>query len=61
MKKMTRLLFPIAAFAAVLMLANGLEKTMVETGSDDNAIVLRKAAQAELMSQIDRDAVNRWI
>jgi putative ABC transport system permease protein len=45
-------------FAAVLMLANGLEKTMVETGSDDNAIVLRKAAQAELMSQIDRDAVN---
>lgn len=45
-------------FAAVLMLANGLEKTMVETGSDDNAIVIRKAAQAELMSQIDRDAVN---
>jgi ABC-type lipoprotein release transport system permease subunit len=45
-------------FAAVLMMANGLEKTLVDTGSDDNAIVLRKAAQAELMSQIDRDAVN---
>jgi putative ABC transport system permease protein len=45
-------------FAAVLMLASGLEKTLVETGSDDNAIVLRKAAQVELMSQIDRDAVN---
>jgi ABC-type lipoprotein release transport system permease subunit len=45
-------------FAAVLMLANGLERTLVETGSDDNVIVLRKAAQAELMSQIDRDAVN---
>ena len=45
-------------FAAVLMLAGGLEKTLVETGADDNAIVLRKAAQAELQSQIDRDAVN---
>lgn len=45
-------------FAAVLMLAYGLEKTLVETGSDDNIIVLRKAAQAELQSQIDRDAVN---
>lgn len=45
-------------FAAVLMLANGLEKTLVETGLDDNVIVLRKFAQAELQSQIDRDAVN---
>jgi putative ABC transport system permease protein len=45
-------------FAAVFMLAKGLEKTLVETGSDDNVIVLRRAAQAELMSQIDRDAVN---
>lgn len=45
-------------FAAVLMLARGLEKTLVETGSPDNAIVLRKAAQAELQSQLDRDAVN---
>ncbi len=45
-------------FAAVLMLANGLEKTLVETGSTENVIVLRKAAQAELQSQIERDAVN---
>lgn len=45
-------------FAAVLMLASGLERTMVETGSDDNVIVIRKAAQAELMSQIGREAVN---
>ncbi|HLA99886.1 MAG TPA: ABC transporter permease [Bacteroidota bacterium] len=45
-------------FTAVLMLARGIEKTLVETGSDDNVIVLRKAAQAELQSQIDRDAVN---
>jgi len=45
-------------FAAVLMLARGLEKTLVDTGSEDNVIVLRKAAQAELQSQIDRDAAN---
>ena len=45
-------------FAAVLMLANGLERTLVQTGSDDNVIVIRKAAQAELMSQLDRDLVN---
>ncbi len=45
-------------FAAVLMLAYGLEKTLVDTGSEENAIVLRKAATAELQSQIDRDAVN---
>lgn len=45
-------------FAAVMMLAKGLERTLVENGSEDNAIVLRKAAPAELQSQIDRDAVN---
>ena len=45
-------------FAAVLMLAYGLEKTLIETGSSDNAIIVRKAAQSELLSQIDRDAAN---
>lgn len=45
-------------FAAVLMLANGLEKALVQTGSADNAIILRKAAQAELQSQIDREAAS---
>ena len=45
-------------FAAVLMLAHGIEETLVETGSDDNAIVLRKSAGSELVSQIDRDGAN---
>jgi putative ABC transport system permease protein len=45
-------------FAAVLMLAHGLEQSLIETGSDDNAIVLRKSAATELVSQIDRDGVN---
>src|ERR1043165_6169467 len=48
----------VFVFAAVLMLAYGVEKTLVDTGSDDNIIILRKMAQAELQSQIDRDAVN---
>jgi putative ABC transport system permease protein len=45
-------------FAAVLMLAHGLEETLIETGSDDNAVVLRKSAATELVSQISRDAAN---
>ncbi len=45
-------------FASVLMLARGLEQTMIETGSDDNAVVLRKSANSELVSQIERDAAN---
>jgi putative ABC transport system permease protein len=42
-------------FAAVLMMAYGLQKTLVATGSDDNVIVLRKAANAEISSIISRD------
>jgi putative ABC transport system permease protein len=45
-------------FASVLMLAHGLEVTLIETGSPDNAIVVRKGASSELVSQIDRDAAN---
>ena len=47
----------VFVFAAVLMMAYGVEKTLTDTGSDDNAIILRKSATAELQSQIDRDAV----
>jgi len=49
----------VFVFAAVLMLSYGLEKTLVETGYDDNVICTRKASQGELSSQIDRDAVNQ--
>lgn len=48
----------VFVFAAVLMLAHGLDVTLVDSGSDDNAIALRRSANAELMSQIDRDAGN---
>lgn len=45
-------------FASVLMLAAGIEKTLVATGSEDNVLVLRRAAQSELVSQIERDGAN---
>jgi len=44
----------VFVFAGVLMLARGLEATLVESGSPDNAIVLRRSATSELSSQIDR-------
>lgn len=42
-------------FTAVLMLANGVKDTLVATGSDDNAIVLRKSAESETLSIITFD------
>src|SRR5216117_84622 len=44
----------VFVFAGVLMLARGLEATLVDTGSPENAIVLRRSAGSELVSQIDR-------
>jgi ABC-type antimicrobial peptide transport system permease subunit len=45
----------VFVFAAVLMLAEGLRKTLVETGSFDNVIVVRKGANSEVMSGVSRD------
>ena len=44
----------VFVFASILMLSAGLEKTLVETGSDDNVIVTRKAANSEVQSGVDR-------
>lgn len=44
----------VFVFAATLMLAEGLQKTLVETGSPDNAIVIRKASQSEVQSGVER-------
>ena len=46
----------VFVFSAVLMMANGVQKTLRSTGSDDNVIVVRKAAMSEIMSIIDREA-----
>lgn len=48
----------VFVFCAVLMLSNGLEQTLVDTGSDDNAIVIRKGSQTEITSIIYRDMAN---
>lgn len=44
----------VFVFAAILMLAEGLRKTLVETGSYDNVLVVRKASNSEVQSGIDR-------
>jgi ABC-type antimicrobial peptide transport system permease subunit len=44
----------VFVFAAILMLADGLQKTLVETGSYDNVVFLRKGSNSEMMSGIDR-------
>ncbi len=45
----------VLVFAAILMLAQGLQKTLVATGSYDNVVVTRKGAGAEVQSIVDRD------
>ncbi len=42
-------------FAAVLMLDAGLKQTMVGTGSFDNVIFIRKAAETEIQSGVSRE------
>ena len=44
----------VFVFAAVLMLAEGLQKTLVETGSHDNVVIIRKGSEAEVQSGIER-------
>ncbi len=42
-------------FAAVLMMAYGIQKTLVSTGSPDNIKIVRKAANGEISSIISGD------
>jgi putative ABC transport system permease protein len=46
----------VFVFAAVLMLARGVEDTLKATGSPRNAILLRKGSSSELTSFLPRDA-----
>ncbi|NUM69705.1 MAG: ABC transporter permease [Ignavibacteriaceae bacterium] len=43
-------------FAAVLMMAYGIQKTLKATGEPDNIKIMRKSAQGEISSIIDGDA-----
>ena len=44
----------VFVFAATLMLAEGLQQTLVATGSPDNVMVIRKAANSEVQSGVER-------
>ncbi len=45
----------VFVFAAILMLAEGLKETLVETGSWNNILAIRKGAGTEVQSGVDRD------
>ena len=45
----------VYVFATVLMLSEGLEKTLVATGSHRNVMVIRQGAETEIQSNIDRE------
>jgi len=45
----------VFAFASVMMLAAGLEKTLVETGSAENVVVIRRGAGTEVQSGVERN------
>src|SRR5204863_9359279 len=48
----------VAVFIGTLALANGFRTALVRTGSDQNALVLRRGADSELSSGIDRATAN---
>jgi len=46
----------VFVFSAVLMLDAGLKATMVSSGSDSNVVIIRKGADTEVQSVVDRDS-----
>ena len=48
----------VFVFVASLMLADGLHKTLVATGSDENVIAIRRSSQNEVQSGVDREQAN---
>jgi len=48
----------VFVFAAVLMMAYGIQKTLVATGEPDNVIIARKSANGEISSIVVRDDYN---
>lgn len=45
----------ILVFSSVLMLSEGLKKTLVKTGTPDNVVVIRKSSGSEVQSGVDKD------
>ncbi len=50
----------VFAFTFVLMMAYGVEKALVSTGSKENAIMVRKGASAEISSIIERETARNF-
>jgi ABC-type lipoprotein release transport system permease subunit len=48
----------VAVFIGMLALANGFRAALARTGSDSNALVLRRGADSELSSGIDRETAS---
>jgi len=48
----------VFVFTAVLMMAYGIQKTLVATGSPDNVKIIRKSAVGEISSIIDAETQN---
>ena len=48
----------VAVFIGMLALANGFRTALARTGSPENVLVLRKGANAEMNSSIDRATAN---
>ncbi len=44
----------VFVFAAIIMLAEGLQQTLVDTGSYDNAVIIRRSAETEMQSTLYR-------
>jgi ABC-type antimicrobial peptide transport system permease subunit len=48
----------VFVFVASLMLSEGLRQTLVSTGVDNNAIIIRRSSQAEVQSAVGREEAN---
>ena len=48
----------VAVFIGMLALANGFAASLTSTGSDQNVLVLRKGADSEMSSSLDRESVS---
>jgi len=48
----------VLVFTAVLMMAYGVQKTLISTGSPDNVKIIRKSAVGEISSIIDAETQN---
>jgi putative ABC transport system permease protein len=48
----------VAVFIGMLALANGFRSALVRTGSDQNILVLRRGADSEMSSSMDRQSIS---